>query len=90
MDYVYKLIQSSIQLHKPVSYHFFTGTWANLQYNDSCIAGVIINQFTNSGQVVLSVHGNFIVETLNVPKLLNLMEDCYEKRFHLHPKIVKQ
>lgn len=90
MDYVDKLIQLVIQKHGPVSQFFFTGTWAELQYYDSCITRDILNEFTNSGQIVLPVHDSYIVETKNSEQLKQLMNDFYKIRFHFDPDVIKK
>jgi hypothetical protein len=71
------LIDATIKNHPELSDSFFTGAWAELQYQDSLIAEYVLSHMQARGQVALPVHDSFIVQDQHLPQLYATMKEAY-------------
>ena len=56
---------------------FFTGAWAELQYQDSLIADYVLGHMQARGQGALPVHDSFIVQDQHLAQLFATMKEAY-------------
>ena len=71
------LIDATINNHPELSDSFFTGAWAELQYQDSLIADYVLGHMQARGQVALPVHDSFIVKDPHLAQLFATMKEAY-------------
>ena len=71
------LIDATIKNHPELSDSFFTGAWAELQYQDSLIADYVLGHMQARGQVALPVHDSFIVKDQHLAQLFATMKEAY-------------
>ena len=71
------LIDATIKNHPELSDSFFTGAWAELQYQDSLIADYVLGHMQARGQVALPVHDSFVVQDQHLAQLFATMKEAY-------------
>ena len=76
-EVISSLIDATIEKHPELSDSFFTGAWAELQYQDSLIAEYVLSHMQARGQVALPVHDSFIVQDPHLPQLYATMKEAY-------------
>ena len=55
-----ELVDEFAERHQPIKEYFFSGMGVRLQYFDSRIAELVINELTAMGVPCLSIHDSFI------------------------------
>ena len=76
-EVIHALIDATIKNHPELSDSFFTGAWAELQYQDSLIADYVLGHMQARGQVALPVHDSFIVKDQHLAQLFATMKEAY-------------
>jgi len=67
------LIDTTIERHPELSDYFFSGMWAELQYQDSKIAEYVLNHMRANRLLVLPVHDSFVVQDQYIHNLYSVM-----------------
>jgi hypothetical protein len=73
-EVIHYLIDATIKNHPELSDAFFTGAWAELQYQDSFIADYVLGHMQARGQVALPVHDSFVVQDQHLAQLYSTMK----------------
>ena len=76
-EVINSLIDATVDNHPELSDSFFTGAWAELQYQDSLIADYVLGHMQARGQVALPVHDSFIVQDQHLAQLYSTMKEAY-------------
>lgn len=76
-EVINSLIDATVNNHPELSDSFFTGAWAELQYQDSLIADYVLGHMQARGQVALPVHDSFIVQDQHLAQLFATMKEAY-------------
>ena len=76
-EVINSLIDATIENHPELSDSFFTGAWAELQYQDSLIADYVLGHMQARGQVALPVHDSFVVQDQHLAQLFATMKEAY-------------
>lgn len=73
--------------HSPIADSFGSGAGSRLQRVDSDIALDVISELRKEGVLALPVHDSFLVQSNELDKLINRMNECYSKRMNFYPVI---
>ena len=76
-QFINPLIDTTIEKHPELSDYFFSGMWAELQYQDSRIAEYVLNHMTAKRILVLPVHDSFVVQDQYIQHLYSTMKEAY-------------
>ena len=76
-EFINPLIDATIEQHLELADSFFSGMWAELQYQDSRIAEYVLNDMKARGQLALPVHDSFIVQDQYIAHLYSSMKEAY-------------
>ena len=76
-QFINPLIDTTIEQYPELSDYFFSGMWAELQYQDSKIAEYVLSHMKARGQLVLPVHDSFVVQDQYIAHLYSTMNEAY-------------
>ena len=76
-QFINPLIDTTIKRHPELSDCFFSGMWAELQYQDSKISEYVLNHMRAKKILVLPVHDSFVVQDQYIHHLYSIMKEAY-------------